>query len=90
MGFCDKYGSLSTVDTAKEALLDIDRELDDQTKAWLANPFDANLPNVEKYKLIRLHKMIGGLQMVLWLNNAVDPPTKLPKVFDWSTHKMYR
>lgn len=85
MSFHGRYGDLSTLEAAKAALIDIDKEIPDEDLVVIEKPIFLNSPI--DYDLMRLQRTIEGLQMVIWLNGGFDPSIRLPRLFD---HKNYK
>jgi len=80
MTFWGRYGHLSSVDAARESLIDIAENVD--PKLFDKSEFDESFPVDQRYDLIRLKRTIYGLQRVIWLNGGTEPITWLPKIFD--------
>ena len=84
MSFWGKYGDLSAADAAKAALMEISQKF---TENDLKKVHDGTLSAQERYDSGRLLRVIESLQQVIWLNGGFDPPTWLPKLFDFKNYR---
>jgi len=85
MTYWGKYGDLSAVEAAKASLIEIAETISVDYFYKIDSP---GLPPSEWYDLMRLHRMVEGLQQVLWLNKVSEPYIWLPKLFDPKKHKI--
>lgn len=85
MSFNGIYGHLSTLEAAKQALIDIDKKIPEKDLNLISS--DLLLSNSTDYDVMRLQRTIEGLQMTIWLNGGTEPWTRLPKLFDYKKYK---
>ncbi|MDP4145600.1 MAG: hypothetical protein Q8936_14130 [Bacillota bacterium] len=79
MSYWGRYGHLSSVDAARESLLDIAEHVKPEE---LRDEFNQDLTITQRYDAMRLKRTIYGLQRVIWMNGGMEPITWLPKLFD--------
>lgn len=73
-----RYGNLSTLEAAKAALYDIEKNVDPREfEKWK----DLSLPNDVRYMSMRLVRQIEGLQRVIVLNGGDFFGSNLPMFY---------
>lgn len=86
MSFWGKFGDLPIAEAARLSLLDIAQHTNPQYLSKIDSPLNTK---EEQYDLIRLVRMIEGLQMILWRNGEREPITWLPQFFDKANYNNY-
>ena len=77
MAFHGKYGHLSSIEAAKAALIDLEKELDGQT---LSDWCNESIPVSTRYDDMRTLRMMEGLQRVVLLNGGDLSFLRLPNL----------
>jgi len=85
MPFADRYGSLSSLDAAKSALIEIERELTPRQKEYLFGECWEKPDSEGGYDLLRLSYTVMGLQKVIIMNGQHLNFSTIPRI--WWQHE---